>query len=186
MLITGQQSKQARESLNISQNKTAQGADINRGYLSLFEAGKFEMPEYYLKQLIAFYENKGYVFAGKTLNSQGLNIYANDGMITDNHVIEDEYLEEDGEDGYTFDNDNDIKVDIVKAVQSEKQENIETSEIHETSNKGAVAAVALVGTVVFLWSVAERNGFDVFDWVKSIFSKKPKQNINDVFPGNYY
>lgn len=133
------------------------------------------MPQHYLKKLTAFYEGNGYVFAGTTLDDYGMNVYVNDGMVGDGHVLEDEYVEEDG---YVFEDD-DIEVDTVKAVQSEKQENIETSEIHETSDKGVVAVVALVGTVVFLWSVAERNGFDVFDWVKSKISKKPQQD-------NYY
>lgn len=164
--ITGEQSKQAREFLDISQNKTAKGANVNRGYLSLFENRGLELPEPYMQQLINFYHSYGYDF----------------------DVIADEYIEEfadDGDNGYIFENNQDTaSADDENSVTTDDEINNSSSEVvsNDKPNTKALGIAALLGTVAFLVSVANRNGVDVVDLIKNKFSKN-NNNYHDPYQG---
>lgn len=167
MDITGTQSKEIRECLNLSQNKTAQGAKVNRGYLSMFEAGLFQLPEQYKQQLINFYASQGYLF---TQNK----------AIIDNEYI-DEPIEE-NDDNYYYEEESCTENNNATFNATSNIEKEEISISQTAINPKLAGVIALITTLTIFHQVAKRNGFDIFDWIGEKLS--PKKN-NDYFDGFY-
>jgi len=167
MDITGAQSKEIREGLNLSQNKTAQGSRVNRGYLSMFEAGLFQLPEQYKQQLINFYASQGYLF---TQNE----------MIIDNEYI-DESIDENNDNCY-YEEESYIENNNATFNATENLEK-ETKNIPQVSvNPKLANAMLLITTLTIFHQIAKNNGFDIFDWIGNKLS--PKKN-NDYY-GSFY
>jgi transcriptional regulator with XRE-family HTH domain len=61
-ILSSTQAKTARESLGLSQGKTATDLQLNRSYLSQFESGKRLFDDEWLKNLRQYYEANGYQF----------------------------------------------------------------------------------------------------------------------------
>jgi transcriptional regulator with XRE-family HTH domain len=164
MDITGIQSREIRESLNLSQNKTAQDSKVNRGYLSMFEADIFQLPDHYKQQLINFYGSQGYLF---TQNEE----------FFDNEHIDKPIEEKDGdyyfeEKGCTGDN---------NATFNAEKEEITTSKI--STNPKLANTILLITTLTIFHQIAKRNGFNIFDWISN---KLPSKKGDDIYRNEFY
>ncbi|BAS67774.1 helix-turn-helix domain-containing protein [Bathymodiolus septemdierum thioautotrophic gill symbiont] len=167
MDITGTQSKQIREDLNLSQNKTAQGSRVNRGYLSMFEAGVFQLPEHYKQQLINFYASQGYLFTQNEMIIDNGYIDEPIDVNDDNRYYEEESCTENN--NVTF-----------NTTQSVDKEIVETSKI--AINPKLANAILVITTLTIFHQIAKNNGFDIFDWIDDKLSSKKN---NDYFDGFY-
>lgn len=158
MDITGIQSKEIREGLNLSQNKTAQGSKVNRGYLSMFEAGLFQLPEQYKQQLVNFYTSQGYIFTQNEV------------------IIDNEYIDEPIEDEYGY---TENPSENNNATSNIEKEAVKTPQI--SVNPKLANAILFITTLTIFHQIAKNNGFDIFDWIGDKLSPKKSNNYYDGF-----
>ena len=158
MDITGEQSKEIRESLNLSQNKTAQGSKVNRGYLSMFEAQLFQLPEQYKQQLINFYASQGYLFT-------------QNGVIIDNDYIDEQIDKKDDEYDY-MENSSENNNATFNATSNTQKEAIKAPQI--AINPKLANVLLVITTLTIFHQIAKRNGFDIFKWIDDKLSSKKK------------
>lgn len=162
MDITGIQSKDIREGLNLSQNKTAQGSKVNRGYLSMFEAGLFQLPEQYKQQLINFYASQGYLFTQNEV------------------IIDNEYVDEQIDDKYNYEEISSENNDATfSATQNIEKEGVNASQI--SVNPKLANAMLVITTLTIFHQIAKNNGFDIFDWISDKLSPKKNNDYYDEF-----
>jgi transcriptional regulator with XRE-family HTH domain len=73
-VLSATQAKDARAALALSQGKVASDLKINRAYLSLFESGRYVLPDSVLTALREYYEQHGHTFEkapkGKTTGNK--------------------------------------------------------------------------------------------------------------------
>lgn len=93
LILTADQAKEARTTLNLSQGKVATDLGINRSYLSQFESGRRILDNSTLSKLREYYEDEGYDFwpepnqsterAGRAMSqgSEGAPIRVLDGFV---------------------------------------------------------------------------------------------------------
>jgi len=62
VILTNSQARIAREKLGLSQGKVAVTLGLNRAYLSLFETGKYVLPDSELTKLREYYSASGFSF----------------------------------------------------------------------------------------------------------------------------
>lgn len=105
VILTGAQAKAARARLGLSQGKVAVSVGLNRTYLSLFENGKYLLPDGDLLRLRDFYSDLDSEFddpgavhsddlgeAGSCADSDGDSAYirVKDGFVIPQHMDDDE------------------------------------------------------------------------------------------------
>ena len=73
LLITSEQSKDARTELGLSQNEVSRHTGIGRAYMSQFENGIRKLTESQTAKLKAFYEDEGFIFKEEDSSINRLN-----------------------------------------------------------------------------------------------------------------